>query len=145
MNFIAKVFDELTTAELYELLKARAKIFVEEQNIRYVDEDDVDYRSLHCFLWENGTVRAYLRAFTLDEGEGIAKVGRVLSIVHGEGLGTKVMTESIPEIKKRLNCSKIVIDAQSHAEEFYKFLGFVTVSDEFMEEGIPHVRMELDI
>ena len=145
MNFIAKVFDELTTAELYELLKARAKIFVEEQNIRYVDEDDVDYRSLHCFLWENGTVRAYLRAFTSDEGEGIAKVGRVLSIVHGEGLGTKVMTESIPEIKKRLNCSKIVIDAQSHAEEFYKFLGFVTVSDEFMEEGIPHVRMELDI
>jgi len=145
MNFIAKVFDELTTAELYELLKARAKIFVEEQNIRYVDEDDVDYSSLHCFLWENGTVRAYLRAFTSDEGEGIAKVGRVLSIVHGEGLGTKVMTESIPEIKKRLNCSKIVIDAQSHAEEFYKFLGFVTVSDEFMEEGIPHVRMELDI
>ena len=145
MNFIAKVFDELTTAELYELLKSRAKIFVEEQNIRYVDEDDVDYRSLHCFLWENGTVRAYLRAFTLDEGEGIAKVGRVLSVVHGEGLGTKVMTESIPEIKKRLNCSKIVIDAQSHAEEFYKFLGFVTVSDEFMEEGIPHVRMELDI
>ena len=143
MNFIAKVFDELTTAELYELLKARAKIFVEKQGIRYVDMDDVDYHSLHCFLWENGAVKACLRAYALD-GTTV-KIGRVLSISHGEGLGARLMEHSLPEIKRVFGCDKIVVDAQSHAEGFYKFVGFTTVSEEFTEEGIPHVKMQMKI
>ena len=56
MRFIAKTFDELTTKELYEILKARAEIFVVEQNIKYVDMDDVDYKSFHCFLENDGKV-----------------------------------------------------------------------------------------
>jgi ElaA protein len=48
MNFVAKEFDELTTKELYEILKARAKVFIVEQGIQCQDMDDVDYRSLKC-------------------------------------------------------------------------------------------------
>ena len=50
MDFFAKRFDELSTTELYEILKARSEIFVMEQNIHYQDMDDVDCRSLHCFF-----------------------------------------------------------------------------------------------
>ena len=46
----SKVFSELTTKELYEILKARAEIFVVEQNCVYQDLDDKDYDSLHVFL-----------------------------------------------------------------------------------------------
>ena len=53
MNLIAKEFGELSTKELYEILKARAKIFIMEQSILYQDLDDVDYKSLHCFFMEN--------------------------------------------------------------------------------------------
>ena len=35
MKFVSKYFDELTTSELYEILKARAEIFVVEQNCVY--------------------------------------------------------------------------------------------------------------
>ena len=49
MEIIAKFFNELTTVELYELLKARAQIFVVEQNCIYQDLDDKDYKSLHVF------------------------------------------------------------------------------------------------
>lgn len=35
MKFVSKYFDELTTSELYETLKARAEIFVVEQNCVY--------------------------------------------------------------------------------------------------------------
>ena len=45
----SKFFDELSTRELYEILKARAEIFVVEQNCVYQDLDDLDYRSLHVF------------------------------------------------------------------------------------------------
>lgn len=45
MNFVSKEFNELTTKELYEILKSRAEIFVVEQKISYVDMDNVDFVS----------------------------------------------------------------------------------------------------
>lgn len=50
MKLTVKKFQELTTTELYEILKARAEIFIMEQEINYQDMDDIDYKSLHCFL-----------------------------------------------------------------------------------------------
>ena len=67
MQLIAKKFDELTTKELYEILKARSEIFQMEQNIHYQDMDDIDYQSLHCFFMENNKVIAYLRAFYQED------------------------------------------------------------------------------
>ena len=82
MNLIAKRFNELTTTEVYEILKARSEIFIMEQNICYQDMDDVDYDSLHCFFVEDNKVIAYLRAFY--EKDNIVKLGRVLILKHGE-------------------------------------------------------------
>ena len=45
MEFFAKTFDELTTKELYEILKSRSQIFTIEQNIHCQDMDDIDYNS----------------------------------------------------------------------------------------------------
>ena len=56
MNFYAKHFDELTTRELYEILRSRAEIFVVEQKISYVDMDEIDYNCLHCYIEDGGRV-----------------------------------------------------------------------------------------
>ena len=56
-EFFAKTFDELTTTELYEILKSRAQIFMIEQKIYCLDMDDIDYKAMHFFLKEN---EAYL-------------------------------------------------------------------------------------
>ena len=56
MNLIIKTFQELDTKELYEILKARASIFIMEQNINYQDMDDIDYKSIHFFYMENDKV-----------------------------------------------------------------------------------------
>lgn len=140
--FKAKLFSELTAAEIYEILKARSKVFQFEQNIRYLDEDDVDYNSLHCFFEENGQVTAYLRAYL--DGENI-KLGRVLTITHGKGLGKELMIRAIKAARKRLGSRTVIMDAQKHAEGFYQKLGFVTTSGEFLEERIVHVKMELNV
>jgi len=55
MNITAKKFDELATTELYEILKARAEIFIMEQNINYQYMEDIDYGSLHCFIKDEDT------------------------------------------------------------------------------------------
>jgi len=141
LEFKVKFFDELTTAELYEIVRARTKIFLLEQGIICQDFDGVDYDSLHCFLEEAGEVVAYLRAYRADDGS--VKIGRVLSVTHGIGLGTRLVRESIPEIKKRLPSKEITLHAQKHAQHFYEALGFTVISPDFLEEGIPHVSMAL--
>lgn len=145
MCFSAKEFNELTAAEMYEILKARTEIFIMEQNIRYQDCDDVDYDSLHCFIEENNKVVAYLRAFYKDDDKNTVKVGRVLTVKHGIGLGKELLKKSIPAIKDKMKCNKIYMDAQKHAVGFYEKAGFKIVSGEFLEEGIVHVAMELNI
>ena len=141
MNFISKFFNELTATELYEIVRARQEVFLMEQNIVCRDFDGVDYDALHCFLWEDGRVVAYLRAYRGNEGD--VHIGRVLSIPHGIGLGKRLMTQSIPIIKEKFGCEEIALHSQCHAEGFYLKLGFVRVSDVFLEEGIEHVVLEL--
>ncbi len=145
MTFIAKAFHELSLNELYEILKVRSQIFIVEQNMHCQDIDGVDYRAKHFFLEENGMVLAYLRAYYTDDSKSVVRIGRVLSVTHGIGWGREVMRNAITDIKKHMKCQTICLDAQTHAIGFYEKLGFITVSDEFLEEGVLHVRMELDI
>lgn len=141
MDFVVKEFSELSTVELYEIIKSRSEIFLLEQNIICQDLDDVDYNSLHCLFTDGKRVIAYLRAFILDKDT--VSIGRVLTLEHGRGLGSELMKRSIKEISKRFSCKKISLHAQKQAVEFYKKLGFAIVSDEFLEEGVVHVTMEV--
>ncbi len=136
------MFSDLTTKELYEILKARARVFFLEQKIKCLDMDGVDYDAYHCFLEaDGGEVVAYLRAY---ESDGEAKIGRVLSIRHGIGLGSELMRLSLPQIFSIYKKSKICADVQTHAAPFYEKLGFSACGYEFLEEGIPHIKMILN-
>ena len=142
MEFFAKEFSQLTTRELYEILKSRAQIFLLEQEIICQDLDDVDYKSLHCFMCDGERVTAYLRAYMSDEINKTVKIGRVLTLEHKKGVGSDLMRKSIDEIKKHFDCQKICVHAQKQAMGFYEKMGFCAVSDEFVEEGIAHIMME---
>lgn len=143
MKFVCKQFSELTTKELYEIIKARVEIFVVEQKIAYQDLDDIDYKSTHCFLEEEGKVVAYLRFF--DIGDKTKRISRVITIEHGKGFGKELMNKSLEIIRKKTDCKKIMIHSQKYAKGYYEKHGFVVTSDDFLEEGIVHVTMELDL
>ena len=145
LTFKAKEFDELSTRELYEIARARTEVFLMEQHIVCRDLDGEDYRALHCFLEaENGTVMAYLRAMCAKEDADTVQIGRVLSLAHGKGLGKRLMLLSMPEIQKRRPCKRLLLHAQCHAKGFYEKLGFAVTSAEFLEEGVPHITMEME-
>lgn len=143
MKLVAKYFEELSTTELYEILKSRAEIFVVEQNCVYQDLDDKDYKSLHVFYESKGKVVAYLRAFVKDEK--VVQMGRVLTLEHGKGLGGRLIKEGIKLIKEKMKSECIYIEAQCYAIGFYEREGFKICSEEFLEDGIPHVQMILEL
>ena len=143
MKLVVKYFDDLTTKELYELLKARISIFVLEQNRVYQDLDDKDYHSLHVFFEDSGEVVACLRAFLKEDN--VVQIGRVLTLYHGNGLGGKLLKEGIAQIQNKMNPKKIYIEAQCYATGFYEREGFKICSEEFLKDGIPHVAMDLKL
>ena len=143
-KFICKSFDELTTRELYEILRARAAVFVVEQDCVYQDLDKVDYESIHIFSQkESSEVTAYLRLFMKKDEKNTAQMGRVLTTQRGKGLGGEILREGITAAKEKLNTEEIYIEAQEHAIPFYSREGFEVTSDVFLEDGIPHVEMRL--
>lgn len=144
MELIVKSFSELSTVELYEILKSRLEIFMLEQNIICQDLDDVDYVSTHYFFMEEGRVVAYLRTFK-GESEDVLMMGRVLTLNHRKGVGSELTTKTIDQIKTTTNYKKISLHAQKSAIGFYEKLGFVVTSGEFLEEGVVHVTMELEV
>ena len=143
MKLFFKDFSELNAYEIYEILRARAEIFVSEQKITCPDPDGIDYGAYHCFIMDGERVIACLRAFAVDKDT--VKIGRVVTLTHGKGHGGLLMKESIPKIVERFRCKKLIVSAQTQAEGFYKKAGFSTVSDEYIEDGIPHVKMEMEI
>lgn len=139
----AEYFDSLSTRELYEILRARAEIFVVEQNCVYQDLDGKDYESLHVFYEEDGQVIAYLRAFFRDAET--VQMGRVLTLRHGAGLGGRLLRDGIEQVRALMKPARIYIEAQCYAIGFYEREGFRICSEEFLEDGIPHVQMMLEM
>jgi ElaA protein len=143
MELVSKYFNELTTTELYEILKARVAVFVVEQTCPYQEVDGNDYDSLHVFYEEEGQVKAYLRSFFISDD--VVQMGRVLTIDRGTGLGGRLLREGIEQIREKQHPRRIYIEAQCYATGYYEREGFEICSEEFLEDGIPHVQMILDL
>ena len=139
MNIITKSFSQLTTDELYRILAVRSAVFVVEQNCAYQDPDGLDQISHHIWMEENGEIKAYLRIFAADSEW--AKIGRVITTERGKGLGAQILKAGVEACKTVLGRDKIFIEAQCYATGFYEKGGFVCVGEEFMEDGIPHIKM----
>ncbi len=145
MEFVIKHFNELSTTELYEILKTRSEIFVVEQDCVYQDLDDKDQEAIHVFCRnDSGRVTGCLRVFWKDGNEvaGVAQIGRVVTLEHGTGLGGRMLHEGVELAINKFGAKKIYLEAQEYAIGFYAKEGFEVVSEPFLEDGIPHVRME---
>ena len=143
MELIVKHFNELSTRELYEILKTRFEIFVTEQECIYQDLDDKDQDAIHVFcINDGGRVAGCLRVFWNDKAAGVAQIGRVVTLEHGKGIGREILHKGVEIATEQLGAKKIYLEAQEYAIGYYAKEGFEVVSDVFMEDGIPHVKME---
>lgn len=145
MNLIhsVKSFQELTTDELYELLKLRSEVFVVEQNCVFLDQDDKDQKCYHLMLYLDNQLIGYSRLVPPGLSYSEMAIGRVVSApsVRGKGIGRKVMELSIQNCEKLFGPGNIRIGAQTYALGFYSSLGFVPDGEPYDEDGIEHIEM----
>ncbi|RYY38768.1 MAG: GNAT family N-acetyltransferase [Chitinophagaceae bacterium] len=148
-----KSFEQLTPSELYALLRLRSEVFVVEQNCVFLDMDNQDQDSYHLMGWGAGAdneqeasgsrLLAYTRLVPPGQIYSEMSIGRVVTspAARGTGAGRALMEESIRRCFALFGSGPIRIGAQQYLERFYASLGFVTVSDPYLEDGIPHVSM----
>lgn len=140
-----KTFSELTTAELYELLRIRTDVFVVEQNCVYQDMDYDDQAALHLWLTKDGQIVALCRVCPAGTHMKEVSIGRVITTVRGKGYGKQIMLAAIDAALKDFGATRIDLEAQEYAKGFYEQVGFRQSSDLFILDGIPHIRMTLTI
>ena len=148
MNKVIKNFSELSTEEIYNILKLRSEVFVVEQNCVYQDIDEKDKKAIHLFIEKNNEIIAYTRIFKkgyyYEENPSIGRVV-VSKKERGKKLGKEIMLNSIEFIKKELEGRKIELSAQKYLDKFYKDLDFYSEGEDYLEDGIPHQRMFYDL
>lgn len=144
MKILVKHYNDLSRDELYAILKARVDVFVVEQNCAYPEIDDKDKHAWHVMLMDGDALVAYLRVLEAGVSFEHVSIGRVLSLKRHSGHGRIVLKEGIRIAFETLKAEEVWIEAQSYARTFYANEGFRQVSDEFLEDGIPHVQMVLE-
>lgn len=143
MRIQIKTFDELTVPELYDILNLRNLVFVVEQDCPYLDTDGTDNRAHHIALYNGEELAAYARIFRPGIKYPAASIGRVVVNPKHRGthLGHVLMEQAVKAVEDLYHTGTISISAQAYLQRFYTKHGFETVSEEYMEDNIPHVEM----
>jgi predicted GNAT family N-acyltransferase len=122
----------------------REQVFIEEQDCPPGEEwDGHDETSRHVLGLVDGDAVATARWRTVPHDEEIvAKLERfaVLPEYRGQGYGTQLV-RSVLQDARRAGFDTFLVHAQSHLEDWYEDLGFVSTGRTFEEVGIPHVEM----
>ena len=139
-----KKFNQLTTLELYKILQLRSEVFVVEQDCVYQDIDDKDQKALHVIGFKNDNIIAYTRIFKAGDYFENASIGRVVVAKNERqfGYGHEIMKASIDAIQTHFKTDAITISAQVYLQKFYETHQFKKVGEEYLEDGIPHIRMD---
>ena len=149
INWKFKKFEELTTEELYEILKLRAEVFVVEQDCPYQDLDDKDKYAYHLFLEneEDSSVIAVLRILPENISYADMAIGRVIvkKDYRGQGISKIMMKKAIDFITVNLGKKRIKLSGQAYLTKFYEDLGFEKVSEVYLEDNIEHYEFLYEI
>lgn len=143
MKWILKKFDELTLDELYSILELRSKVFIVEQNCIYNDPDGKDQVAWHLMGMGEDQLIAYARILPPGVVYTDPAIGRVVTAPskRKSGLGRELMNRSINHCEKLFGKTSITLSAQAYLKKFYESLGFSAVGDEYLDDGIPHIKM----
>ena len=139
-----KSWGQLTTLELYSLLKLRTDVFFVEQRI---DEEELDNRDQeptteHLWIADTAGAAAYLRVLvdtTASHLDARHSFGRVVVRAdrRGEGLAQKL----VAMVLQQHGHESMVLHSQEYIVPLYGKFGFKVFGESYIEAGIPHVSM----
>ena len=124
----------------WALRAIREAVFIREQGVpAELEWDEFDASCVHLIA-RDASQNAIGTARLLPHGD----FGRmaVLKEWRGKGVGGALMHRLLEEAAKR-QIQQVALNAQAYAVGFYARFGFRVVGKQFIEAGIPHVRMVL--
>ena len=116
----------------------RETVFIKEQQVPVeLEWDEFDNDCLHILTIDTNGRPIGAARFLLD-----GHIGRMAALKEwrGKGVGSAMLRRLLEETKKR-HIRQAVLNAQIVAADFYKKFGFQVAGEEFIEAGIPHVKM----
>ncbi|HAJ44373.1 MAG: hypothetical protein UV53_C0002G0035 [Candidatus Azambacteria bacterium GW2011_GWE1_42_9] len=122
-----------TDKELADAKSVRIEVFQKEQRIaKELDFDNKDNEADHVIAYFDKKPVGTMRIRYVDNDK-IVKIERmaVLQEFRSQNIGGRMM--------------EYALDAQDHARKFYEKLGFKQEGEVFMEVGIPHIKMFMDL
>lgn len=145
MKLVVKRFRELSTEELFAIMKLRVSVFVVEQKCPYQEVDDADLAAYHVWLEDEAGIQAYARV--LPKGVPLAEVsiGRVIAVKRRCGLGSQIVAAAVRVAGEKFSPERIILEAQVYARSLYEKIGFRPSSEVFLEDGIPHIQMTMEM
>ena len=120
----------------------REKVFIDEQRVpRELEWDEWDERSDHAIACDADGYAIGTARLAPD-----GRLGRmaVLRECRGQGVGAALL-EALLGRARELPLPRVTLHAQTHAAGFYRRFGFSECGGEFLEAGIPHFEMTLEL
>lgn len=121
------------------VMPVRIEVFVNEQEVPIeLEQDERDSVCLHVLASINdqpvGTGRV-----DIENGGKIGRIA-VLSEFREQGIGKAIMSQ-LETIAQEHQLSKVYLNSQVAAVEFYEKQGFTPTGEHFVEADIDHVKM----
>jgi len=146
LNWQIKHYNELSLNEFHDLLALRIKVFVVEQNCPYQELDGKDKKSFHLICKnDKAEIVGTLRILPPGVAYNDIGIGRVVidQSTRGMNAGHQMMKEALAFCISEFGHATIYLSAQKHLESFYNKHNFNSTGKEYLEDGIPHVEMNL--
>jgi ElaA protein len=140
-------FKQITTRELYEILRMRSAVFVVEYAHIHLDLDNQDEEALHVFALEEEQgalhVAAYARLLPSDGQDPEVTIDRILTHPERRNDDTHDMLIAHALAAARAMGAEhpIHVNAPVHREACYKAFGFKKIAGPFLERGVPYITM----
>ncbi|KGJ92583.1 GCN5-related N-acetyltransferase [Colwellia psychrerythraea] len=147
MNWMCLNFSELSTEQLYDILKLRVDVFVVEQTCPYPELDNKDRAEgvFHLLGYQQGKLLAYSRLLSPGISYKNVSFGRVVIDKQGRGLGLgqALISKALEHCQQLWPNQDIDIGAQEYLLRFYGKYDFKAISETYLEDDIPHIDMRL--
>lgn len=142
MDIKILTFSELSTNQLYDILKLRQAVFIEEQKSIYSDIDGFDQSASHLCVYLNDTLAAYTRLREVNEGQTL-KIERVVTAkaFRRRKLASIIMDIIMDKVVNADTHLQLFLSAQTDVIDFYRKWGFESEGEPYDDGGILHKDM----
>ena len=143
-SIVHKSWGQLTTLELYALLKLRTDVFFVEQRI---DEEELDNRDQeptteHLWIADATGPVVYLRVLVDAEAlhlDARYSFGRV--VVRADRRGEGLAQVLVARVLQQHGHESMLLHSQEYIAPLYAKFGFESFGESYIEAGIPHISM----